>query len=43
MRQAYTALFDGGLFFEIVERRGNAGFGAANAPFRLAAQAAPGP
>ena len=42
LRQAYTALFDGGLFFEIVERSGNAGFGAANAPFRLAAQAGPG-
>ena len=42
LRQAYTALFDGGLFFELVERHGNAGFGAANAPFRLAAQAALG-
>ncbi len=41
LRQAYTALFEGGLFFELVERRGYAGFGAANAPFRLAAQAAP--
>ena len=26
-------------FFEIVERRGYKGFGAANAPFRIAAQA----
>ena len=36
--QAYTRDFDGGFFFEIVERRGYAGFGAANAPIRLAAQ-----
>jgi 4-hydroxyphenylpyruvate dioxygenase len=36
--QAYTATLDSGLFFEIVERRGYAGFGAANAPIRLAAQ-----
>ncbi|HML11818.1 MAG TPA: TIM barrel protein [Xanthobacteraceae bacterium] len=36
--QAYTKDFDGGFFFEIVERRGYAGFGAANAPIRLAAQ-----
>ena len=37
--QAYTRDFDGGFFFEIVQRRGYAGFGAANAPIRLAAQA----
>ena len=37
---AYTGQFEGRLFFELVERRGSIGFGAANAPFRLAAQAA---
>jgi 4-hydroxyphenylpyruvate dioxygenase len=36
--QAYTKDFDGGFFFEIVQRRGYLGFGAANAPIRLAAQ-----
>jgi 4-hydroxyphenylpyruvate dioxygenase len=36
---AYTDTFDGRLFFELVERRGSTGFGAANATFRLAAQA----
>jgi 4-hydroxyphenylpyruvate dioxygenase len=36
--QAYTKDFDGGFFFEIVQRRGYSGFGAANAPIRLAAQ-----
>jgi len=36
--QAYTENFDGGFFFEFVERRAYAGFGAANAPIRLAAQ-----
>ena len=36
--QIYTKTFDGGFFFEIVERRAYAGFGAANAPIRLAAQ-----
>ena len=36
--QSYTRDFDGGFFFEIVQRRGYAGFGAANAPIRLAAQ-----
>jgi 4-hydroxyphenylpyruvate dioxygenase len=36
--QAYTATFPGGFFFEIVQRRDYAGFGAANAPIRLAAQ-----
>lgn len=39
---AYTGAFTGGIFFELVERRGSTGFGAANAPFRLAAQAAVG-
>ncbi len=38
-RQAYTASFADRFFFEIVERRGYKGFGAANAPFRIAAQA----
>jgi 3-dehydroshikimate dehydratase len=36
---AYTESLAGGLFFEIVERRGYRGFGAVNAPFRIAAQA----
>jgi 4-hydroxyphenylpyruvate dioxygenase len=36
--QIYTKTFDGGFFFEIVERRAYAGFGAANAAIRLAAQ-----
>jgi 4-hydroxyphenylpyruvate dioxygenase len=36
---AYTRSFDGRFFFEIVERRGYRGYGAANAPIRLAAQA----
>jgi 4-hydroxyphenylpyruvate dioxygenase len=36
--QLYTKSFDGGFFFELVERRAYAGFGAANAPIRLAAQ-----
>jgi len=37
--QAYTESFEGGFFFELVERRGYRGFGAVNAPIRLAAQA----
>jgi 4-hydroxyphenylpyruvate dioxygenase len=37
--QAYTTTFDGLFFFEIVERRTYKGFGAINAPIRLAAQA----
>jgi 4-hydroxyphenylpyruvate dioxygenase len=37
--QAYTGAFQGLFFFEIVERRGYQGFGAINAPIRLAAQA----
>ena len=36
--QVYSKTFDGGFFFEIVQRRAYAGFGAANAPIRLAAQ-----
>ena len=37
--QVYTRpLLEGGFFFEIVERRGYQGFGAVNAPIRLAAQ-----
>jgi 4-hydroxyphenylpyruvate dioxygenase len=37
--QAYTATLDGGLFFEIVQRDGYAGYGAVNAGVRLTAQA----
>jgi 4-hydroxyphenylpyruvate dioxygenase len=36
--QVYTATLEGGFFFEIVERRNYLGFGAVNAPIRLAAQ-----
>jgi len=36
--QVYTQILDGGFFFEIVERRNYQGFGAVNAPIRLAAQ-----
>ncbi len=36
--QAYTQTLEDRFFFEIVERRGYRGFGAANAPIRLAAQ-----
>jgi 4-hydroxyphenylpyruvate dioxygenase len=36
--QLYTTSFADRFFFEIVQRRGYAGFGAANAPIRLAAQ-----
>jgi 4-hydroxyphenylpyruvate dioxygenase len=36
--QIYTRTFEERFFFEIVERRGYAGFGAANASIRLAAQ-----
>ena len=36
--QVYTKTLENGFFFEIVERRGYAGFGAVNAPIRLAAQ-----
>ena len=36
--QLYTPNFEEKLFFEVVERRGYRGFGAANAPIRLAAQ-----
>jgi 4-hydroxyphenylpyruvate dioxygenase len=36
--QAYTTTFDGGFFFECVQRRMYDGFGAPNAPIRLAAQ-----
>ncbi|MBS7702060.1 bifunctional sugar phosphate isomerase/epimerase/4-hydroxyphenylpyruvate dioxygenase family protein [Chelatococcus asaccharovorans] len=38
-RQAYTQTLDGGLFLEIVQRDGYAGYGAPNAGIRLAAQA----
>ena len=37
--QVYTQTFQDRFFFEIVERRAYKGFGAANAPIRLAAQA----
>jgi 4-hydroxyphenylpyruvate dioxygenase len=37
--QVYTRAFENLFFFEIVERRGYQGFGAVNAPIRLAAQA----
>ena len=37
-RHAYTGTFEQRFFFEIVERRDYAGFGAANAPVRMAAQ-----
>ncbi|MBO6837523.1 MAG: sugar phosphate isomerase/epimerase and 4-hydroxyphenylpyruvate domain-containing protein [Alphaproteobacteria bacterium] len=37
--QLYSPPFSNGMFFEIVERRGSyAGYGAPNAPFRIAAQ-----
>lgn len=36
--QVYTKTLDGGFFFEIVERRSYQGYGAVNAPIRLAAQ-----
>jgi len=36
--QAYTRVFEDRFFFEIVQRRNYAGFGAPNAPIRLAAQ-----
>jgi 4-hydroxyphenylpyruvate dioxygenase len=37
--QAYTTTFEERFFFEIVQRRGYKGFGAANASIRLASQA----
>jgi 4-hydroxyphenylpyruvate dioxygenase len=37
--QAYTSTLEGGFFFEIVQREAYAGYGAANASIRLAAQA----
>jgi 4-hydroxyphenylpyruvate dioxygenase len=37
--QLYTRAFEKRVFFEIVQRTGYGGYGAANAPFRLAAQA----
>jgi 4-hydroxyphenylpyruvate dioxygenase len=36
--QAYTKTLPGGFFFEIVERRNYKGYGAVNAPIRLASQ-----
>ena len=38
-RHAYTGAFQNRFFFEIVQRQGYAGFGAVNAPVRMAAQA----
>ena len=38
-RHAYTGTFRHRFFFEVAERRGYAGFGAVNAPVRMAAQA----
>lgn len=37
--QLYTSPFENRFFFEVVERRGYRGYGAANAPIRIAAQA----
>ena len=37
--QVYTSTIEDRFFFEIVERRGYRGYGAVNAPIRLAAQA----
>jgi 4-hydroxyphenylpyruvate dioxygenase len=37
--QAYTQTLEGGFFFEIIQRDGYRGYGAANAGIRLAAQA----
>lgn len=37
--QVYTKTMEGGFFFEIVERRDYRGYGAGNAPIRLASQA----
>jgi 4-hydroxyphenylpyruvate dioxygenase len=37
--QVYTQTMEGGFFFEVVQRKGYRGFGAVNAPIRLAAQA----
>ncbi|MBF9197832.1 bifunctional sugar phosphate isomerase/epimerase/4-hydroxyphenylpyruvate dioxygenase family protein [Microvirga terrestris] len=36
--QVYTKTLESGFFFEIVERRGYQGYGASNAPIRLASQ-----
>jgi 4-hydroxyphenylpyruvate dioxygenase len=36
--QVYTRTLEGGFFFEIVQRRAYRGFGAVNAPIRLASQ-----
>ena len=37
--QIYSRPFAGGMFFELIERRaGYGGYGAPNAPFRIAAQ-----
>src|SRR3546814_12971172 len=36
--QIYSPNYGDGFFFEIIERRGYHGYGAPNAPFRIAAQ-----
>jgi len=36
--QFYSRTYGEGFFFEIVQRSGYAGYGAVNAPFRIAAQ-----
>ena len=36
--QMYSGTFAGGMFFEIIQRSGYAGYGGPNAPFRIAAQ-----
>jgi len=36
--QLYSGSVAGGLFFEILQRSGYGGYGAPNAPFRIAAQ-----
>jgi len=41
--QIYLKALDGGFFIEIVERRGYAGLGAANAAIRLATQSRQAP
>ncbi|WP_210495166.1 bifunctional sugar phosphate isomerase/epimerase/4-hydroxyphenylpyruvate dioxygenase family protein [Microvirga antarctica] len=40
--QVYTRTLEGGFFFEIVERRNYRGYGAVNAPIRLASQSQSG-
>jgi 4-hydroxyphenylpyruvate dioxygenase len=35
--QFYTRMLDGRMFFEVVQRVGNSGYGEVNAPVRIAA------